>query len=83
MVEVIPGLFGFLGLGWIYSGCTRRGLWILGGVLLWNLFEAGLVAATAGVACCFTLPLNIIMVATSASFLNMHIDQNPGEFSAQ
>ena len=82
MLEAIPGLFGFMGIGWIYVGCTRRGSWLLGGVLLWNLGEAALIAVTSGAACCITMPLNLIMVGTSVGFLINHIQQNPEEFSS-
>ena len=83
MLEAIPGLFGIRGMGWIYAGCTRRGFWLLGGVLLWNLGEAVLIAATSGAACCITMPLNLIMVGTSMGFLINHIHQNPQEASSQ
>ena len=53
----------------------------MGIVLLWNLGEAALIAVTGGLACCITLPLNIIMVGTSVALLNNYIDQNPQALS--
>ncbi len=37
ILEVVPGLVGFLGIGWIYSGYTNIGVaWLLG-FLVWNI----------------------------------------------
>jgi hypothetical protein len=37
ILEILPGLFGILGIGWIYSGKTGTGLAWLIGYLIWSI----------------------------------------------
>lgn len=80
VLEVLPGVFGFLGIGWMYSGNIAVGLaWLLG-VLVWNVI--GLVAAffTVGFSFCCTVPLTWALVGVSTYFLNEYTKQNAGMF---
>lgn len=76
ILEILPGLFGFLGFGWIYSGNTNTGVIWLVSVLAWDLVAAFIVVLTAGIGACFTIPVNIVLVAISASSLNNFTKQH-------
>ncbi len=80
ILEVLPGLFGFLGFGWIYSGNTSTGVSWLVGVLVWDFIAAFIIALTAGFGCICTIPANIILVAISATSLNSYTKQHPELF---
>jgi hypothetical protein len=80
ILEILPGLFGFLGFGWIYSNQTTTGVLWLVGVIFWDLIAIGIVALTAGFGCFCTIPINIVLVATSTILLNNHIKQHPELF---
>lgn len=71
ILEVVAGLFGFLGIGWIYAGETQKGILILIG----NFVLQGLVLIFTlffGVLC--TIPIS---AGVSAYLLNEHIKKSP------
>ncbi len=75
ILEVVAGLFGFLGIGWIYAGETQKGILILIG----NFVLQGLVLVFTlffGVIC--TIPIS---AAISAYLLNEHIKKSPGQWA--
>ncbi len=80
ILEIFPGLFGFLGFGWIYCGETNKGITWLVSVLAWNIFATIIIVVTAGFGCIFTLPVNLVLIAVSASSLNTYINQHPELF---
>jgi hypothetical protein len=80
ILEILPGLFGFLGFGWIYSGNTSTGIAWLVGYLFWILIAAVVIVATGGFAVFCTLPINLIFIGVSASSLNNYTKQNPQMF---
>jgi hypothetical protein len=80
ILEILPGLFGFLGFGWIYLGQTEKGVTFLIGYLVWAVAAGVLMAITAGFACIFVAPINIGVIAMSASQLNRFMDGNPQLF---
>lgn len=74
VLEVVAGLFGFLGIGWIYAGETQKGILILIG----NFVLQGLVLVFTlffGVIC--TIPVS---AGVSAYLLNEHIKKSPGRW---
>jgi hypothetical protein len=80
ILEIMPGFFGLLGIGWIYSGNTPVGIaWLLG-YGLWNLIALILAIFTAGISCFCALPVNIIAMITSALLLNGYIQKNAEKF---
>lgn len=81
LLEVLPGLFGFLGIGWLYAGNIAVGLSLLIGYLLFIGFEILIGSLTIGIACCFTLPLNVVAIAASALLLNNYAEQHPESFT--
>jgi len=70
VLEILPGLFGLYGFGWIYSGNTSAGIMILIGGLVWAFIVVAAAMLTATAACFCTVPVNIVAVALSAFFLN-------------
>ncbi len=76
ILEILPGLFGFYGIGWIYSGKTMTGVILLGvGLLL--IFIYGVSAIfTAGSACLCAIPTNMIAVLLSGIFLNSYTKEH-------
>jgi hypothetical protein len=81
-LEILPGLFGFIGFGWIYSGNTSTGITWLVSVLVWDFIAFFIVALTAGFGCFVTVPVNIVLVSISASSLNTYTKQHPELFGA-
>jgi hypothetical protein len=82
VAEVLPGLFGLLGIGWIYAGSTTTGIAILIGFLLWNFFAIILDVITAGIFACVHLPVNMIAVVGSAILLYNYTKKHPELFGA-
>ncbi len=80
ILEVVPGLFGFLGFGWIYSGFTGAGIAWLVGFLLWNLIALVICVFTAGIGCLCTLPINLVVLIASVIALNSQIQKHSEQF---
>lgn len=74
ILEVVAGLFGFLGIGWIYAGETQKGIVILVGNLVVQLLVL-IFTVFFGVIC--TIPLS---AGISAYLLNEHIKKSPGRW---
>jgi hypothetical protein len=80
ILEVLPGLFGFLGFGWIYAGETGKGITYLIGYWTW-LFIGGIITAfTVGLGCIIVFPLSVAFIAVSASSLSKYARQRPDMF---
>lgn len=82
ILEILPGLFGLFGFGWMYSGNTTAGILWLVGVLVWDFIAFFIVALTAGFGCLVTVPVNIVLVAISAAFLSTYTSQHPELFGS-
>jgi hypothetical protein len=80
ILEILPGLFGFLGFGWIYSGNTGAGIGWLIGFLLWTLIGTIISVATGGIGLICTLPISIVLIVVSAVTLNSYTKRNPQLF---
>ena len=80
ILEILPGLFGFLGIGWIYTGNLTVGISALIGFWVLIAIEVFIVIITVGFGACCVLPLNIIILAASALMLNNYIQQHPDQF---
>jgi hypothetical protein len=82
ILEILPGLFGFLGFGWIYSGNTGTGIaWLLG-FLFWDVMTVIISVITGGFALLCTIPISLTCIAISASTLNGYTKRNPRLFGA-
>ena len=80
MLEVVPALFGLLGIGWIYAGQVKIGVWLLGGgVAFWVLT---IVAAIVTVGCALMVAplLWLVAIVASAIKLHQHMQSEPGIF---
>jgi TM2 domain-containing membrane protein YozV len=80
VLEILPGLFGILGIGWIYSGKTGTGIAWLIGYLIWVGIVITAAVLTGFMACFCTVPINLICVGISASTLNTYTKSNPHLF---
>jgi ribosomal protein L40E len=82
MLEILPALVGFFGIGWIYSGNVTVGIVLLIGMLLWE--GLGLVVAlfSFGIGCLCLVPINLVVIAVSAYLLYGYARQHPELFSA-
>jgi hypothetical protein len=70
ILEILPGLFGLLGFGWIYAGNTGVGIAWLVGMLVWTGISAIIAIFSVGISLICTLPVNIAMIVISAVTLN-------------
>jgi hypothetical protein len=76
LLEIIPGLFGLYGFGWMYSGKMGVGIALLiGGMIGWCI-SIGAASLTATVSCCFTVPVNLVITAISSFLLYKYAKQH-------
>lgn len=81
LIELLPGLFGFLGIGWLYAGSVGTGIALLLGFIAWNFFAIILDAITFGLFACLHIPANLVIIGVSAYMLNNFVDkQNAGVY---
>lgn len=80
VLEILPALFGFFGIGWIYAGVTSTGLIWLISVLGWEILAGIAIALTGGFAAFCVLPINIVLIVLSATNLNNYIKNHPEIF---
>lgn len=80
ILEILPGLFGFLGFGWIYSGNTSTGAIILIGFLFWSFLTGFIAVLTVGFSLLCTLPLSLLAIILSSVSLNNYTKNQPDLF---
>jgi len=80
ILEILPGLLGYLGFGWIYAGEVNTGVAFLVGYLVATFVFVIFDVFSSGVCCFFTLPLQILIIVVSVSKLNQHIKAHPELF---
>ena len=80
ILEILPGLFGFLGFGWIYSNQTTTGILWLVGMLTWGIIALTILVVTGGFGCFCTLPVSIALIALSAMSLSNYANRHPELF---
>ncbi len=80
ILEILPGLFGFLGFGWIYSGNITAGILWLVLFLVWAVAALFIIILTGGVGAICTLPVNIACVVISAISLSSYTKRHPEIF---
>jgi len=67
ILEILPGLFGFLGFGWMYAGNTSAGaIWLIS-FLFWTIIAVVIDAITVGFGVCITLPISRRSIAAISS----------------
>ncbi len=77
ILEILPGLFGFFGIGWLYIGQVMPGLILLIGGLVWVMMVIVAAALTGFLACFCTVPITLIGPLVSTLILNQHIGKRP------
>lgn len=78
ILELVGGLFGFFGIGYMYVGRTGEGAIRLIGGICCNIFVGIMAAVTAGICAFIALPVYIVIAMISASAIkNWVIKQNP------
>ena len=65
VLEIVFGLFGMLGIGWIYAGNYLAGIGALIGMWLFTGFEFLIGSITLGFSACLTVPLHIVIIVIS------------------
>lgn len=65
MLEIIFGMFGMLGLGWLYAGNIPIAIAAFIGFIIVAFIEIAVVAATLGLAACLILPINLAIAVFS------------------
>jgi hypothetical protein len=80
ILELLLGLFGFLGIGWIYSNQTTTGILCLVGMFVWNIIAFFIIILTGGLGCFCTFPVNLAAVGVSAYLLNNYTQEHPELF---
>jgi hypothetical protein len=80
VLEILPGLFGIFGIGWIYSENTGLGTILLIGGIFWFLIIIAAAVITATAACFCTVPLSLVGTAISSFFLYQYTKQHPEIF---
>ena len=80
ILEILPGLFGFLGFGWIYADNTQTGILILIGNLILIGINVVMLILSGGICCFVAVPLEIAAIALSAYKLNEYMDTRPDIF---
>ena len=80
ILELLPGLFGFYGIGWIYANKTGLGVGLLIGGLVWAAIAVTINAATAGIGLICTLPINIAAVVISSVMIHNYTKEHPEMF---
>lgn len=78
LLEVVPGLFGFLGFGWLYAG--NIGAW-LAWLIAFSVFSTISVILDFSVLfICVHIPAHFILIAASAAALNSYMTERTDEF---
>ena len=76
ILEILPGLFGFLGFGWIYAGNVGAGIAWLVGMLIWTGIAAIIALFSIGISLICTLPISIALIVISSMTLNSYTKQH-------
>jgi hypothetical protein len=75
IVEILCGIFGFYGIGWLIAGYTIPGITLLAGGLVWAVIFWTIAAHTAFIGLVCLVPIDIAIWVTSALILNSKLKQ--------
>ncbi len=73
IIEVIGGLFGFYGIGWLVGGYAFTGVMLLVGSLVLAGLWAIVTIATVGVGLFCIIPIDLAILVTSTLALNSRL----------
>jgi hypothetical protein len=77
VVEVVAGLFGFWGIGWLMRGYTLTGALLLIGGLVFGAIMLVVSLLTFGVGFLCWGPLNLVVMVCSAIALSNRLRSGP------
>lgn len=78
LLEMGGGLFGFLGIGWIYAGRPVMGVLLLVGYWLLDwIIGLALAIGTLGAWCCIWPAQNLVFGAISGYLAYRWLEQHP------
>jgi hypothetical protein len=70
ILELVIGILGFLGIGWLIRGDQKTGLILIVSSVVWTCIAYGLAAGTSGVSAICTIPLTMTAAITSTILLS-------------
>lgn len=73
VLEIIPGLFGFFGIGWLASGYVTTGLILLIAGIMWTVIGSFFSVLTFGFGFACMAVINIVVVIVSALTLSSRL----------
>lgn len=73
VVEAIAGFFGLFGIGWLMSGITTTGLFLLIGGIIWDVVGFFFSIFTAGFGLFCVGAVNIVVLIISSVLLNRRL----------
>jgi hypothetical protein len=76
LLEIGGGVFGFLGIGWLYAGNTTAGILWLAGMLIGSCLAVVVDIVTFGAFLCVHIPLWLVAVAVSGYLLYNYTRQH-------
>ena len=65
IIEIVFGLFGILGMGWLYAGNLAMAIGAFIGFVILVFIELAIITVTAGLAVCLIAPLNLVITIVS------------------
>jgi len=65
IIEIVFGLFGILGMGWLYVGNFPVAVGAFIGFAIVVFIETAVAGLTLGIALCFIIPLNLAIAIIS------------------
>jgi len=75
IIEIVFGIFGLMGMGWLYVGNFLYAILIFAGFFILLLIEVGVITLTFGICACLFLPLNIVIAVVSGLRVRDHVRQ--------
>ena len=75
ILEVVGGIFGIFGIGWLVSGNTSTGLMFLIGGFVWLAIAIVLSVVTFGIGLICIWPVDLAIMITSVIMLNNRLKQ--------
>lgn len=65
IVEIVFGLFGILGMGWLYAGNIPVAIGAFIGYVVLVFIEIAIITVSFGLAACIIVPLNLVITIVS------------------
>ncbi len=82
VLEILGGILGLPGIGWIYAGQMTTGVVLLVVMIAINLIGIFIAFFTLFVSCVCSVPLNLIVAGISSYLLYNHTKQHPEVFGS-